>query len=145
MTDRPDTDSHDQVESPQGPLTWQATPGYPVYGVTPGAPPPDFERPWPYHLAPAPAMPRAVAPAPPSPVQPVPPMPQQWTAAPAYPVYTLPQAMSAPVSTAPSVYPQQPTPEPDCGTLPSPLGPALTPEERAAQLHGPPPPTDPPR
>jgi hypothetical protein len=140
MPDRPDSDSHDQVESPQGPLTWQPTPGYPVYGVTPGAPPPDFERPWPYHLAPAPAMPRAAAPAPPPPVQPYPVQPQ-WTAAPAYPVYTEPPQAAPPV-----VYPQQPPVlEPDYSALPSPLGPALTPEERAAQLHGPPPPTDPPR
>ena len=143
MPDRPDSDSHDQVESPQGPLTWHATPGYPVYGVTPGAPPPDFERPWPYHLAPAPAMPRAAEPAPPQP-QPAPAMPQ-WTAAPAYPVYTPAQVMPAPVPMAPPVYPQQPIPEPDYNTLPSPLGPALTPDERAAQLHGPPPPTDPSR
>lgn len=35
-----------EPESNQQPLQWEPTPGVPVYGLTPGAPPPDLDAAW---------------------------------------------------------------------------------------------------
>ena len=100
-----------------GPWTWGTPPGTIVYGWTPGAPPPDLSAPPP----PPPAPPQS------EPVhQPTQPEPVQEAS---------PQDTAAPQ--------QEPWPSPEAdawpdtdGSLPSPLGPALTPEERYHQLHG---------
>ena len=100
---------------PPGKMTWQAPAHAPVYGVTPGAPVPDFQGPW------VPAVPPPPAPAPPPMVAP----------APAYvPVqpYPMPMAWGAP---APAPMPW-PVPPVDLG--PQVFGPAVTPEERYEML-----------
>lgn len=130
--------------------TWYEPVGVPVYGWTKGAPPPDFETPWENGQEPA--------------VQPAPAVYPDYTqqqqqqqaappTAPVYPDYTYQQQQLAPVPPpvymAPEAppqympYPEQFAPPPaapmasqeeDGNLLPSPIGPALTPEERAAWL-----------
>lgn len=119
MTDRPSDDappdSDDGILRPRG--WWAPGPevgGEPIYGLTPGAKPPRLDETWEMHPTAGGVRrpgwnPPAGAP-PPQPVQPAPP-PPAW-----YPV-------AAP-----------PPPPAFVPLVPSPLGEALTPEDRAAQL-----------
>lgn len=91
-----------EPESNQQPLQWESTPGVPVYGLTPGAPPPDLDA--------------------------------AWRGAPA--VVQAPGAALGPAPTEPAAPAAIPVVMPVTAwrILPPALGPALTPEERAAQL-----------
>lgn len=120
--------------SPRRDLKWYAPPWAPVYGATPGAPPPDFEH------APGEPSPHALA-------------PSAHTAAPGAFAQPTPQhgpasTMAAPTPPAPAQqathHDNRHTPVPS-RDLPWPLGPALSPRERWEQLNGtPPPPQNPP-
>ncbi len=101
-------------ESPSTGTTWIAPVGFPVYGATRGAPVPDLETPWEF--------------GPPEPVAPAAPPPPPEAYAPAPLAYAAPEA-------APAVYTEHAAaPGADEEWLPSPLGPAETPEERARRL-----------
>lgn len=106
---------------PRDGMSWQQSPEWPVYGLTKGAPAPDFETPWSFqrHSQPPQQNPTFH----PAPAQPQSGTQHEVQATPQHPVQQQQQ------------YPQQAPPEPFHGpTPPSPLGPALTPEERYRQL-----------
>lgn len=105
-------------------MTWYPPSGLPVYGYTEGAAPPDLQTPWdnlqPPQQASAPPPPAAAPVAPEA-------APQAQHAAP----------HAAPQTSPPPMQQQAMQPPPEAGPhAPSPLGPALTPDERAAQLRG---------
>jgi hypothetical protein len=115
-------------KSPPKEFTWRAPDGFPVYGRNRQAPPPDFQRPWEFQ----PRREEQQAPPPPPVQQQQPPPPQQHVH------HAQPQQWAAP-QPPPQPMQQPPPPVQHHVPPPYPLGPALTPEERFRQLHGPPP------
>ena len=116
-TERQDEEYQRSEHSPEEPRTWGVPSGHRVYGYHPDAAVPDFARP----AAPRPTHPPPAAQSPMSPP----------VAAPVYDPTPAPQAEPPHVATQPPV-------PPEANTSYSgdwwPIGPALTPEERAAQL-----------
>lgn len=107
-------EQHAETQRPPGDLSWSAPAGLPVYGLTPGTPPPNLQSPWEFQQPrPAPMVP----------------------AAPGGVVSIQPLAPAQPELASPPPQPMEFDWERFFASLPSPLGPALTPEERFAQLH----------